>query len=236
MPAIVEIVPSVYRIPTLGDFINTFVFVETDGSVTLVDTGLKKAPPKIVAGLAAIGKSPADVQCIVLTHAHSDHAGGAADLVQQAALTGVAIHEADAEFIEEGFAPPLDQSLISARVLTRLPRASFDPVQVSERLTDGQLLDVAGGLRVHHTPGHSPGHTSLVHEPTRTMITGDAIWNMASRMTWPVPQFCTSVKLNKQSAHVLGELEYDIVGFTHGPHIDTNAREAVRGFLRKKQA
>ena len=49
---------------------------------------------------------------------------------------------------------------------------------VDEVLVDGQLLDVAGGLRVLHTPGHSPGHISLLHEPTGVLITGDAIWNM----------------------------------------------------------
>ena len=75
-----------------------------------------------------------------------------------------------------------------------------------------------------------------MHEQTRTLVTGDAIWNMASRMTWPVPAFCDSHKLNKVSAHVLGELEYDTVAFTHGPHIDEGAREAVRGFLMRKDA
>ena len=59
---------------------------------------------------------------------------------------------------------------------------------------------------------------------------------MASRMTWPVSTFCTSHKLNRKSAHVLGELDYDIVAFTHGPHINSGARDAVRGFLKRKDA
>lgn len=232
--AIVGMAPSVYRIPTLGDYINTFVFVDEDGSVTLVDCGLSRAPAKIVAGLAQIGKTPKDVQRILMTHSHLDHMGGAAEMVQHAGLDGVEIHEEDAQYAEAGESPPVDESLLSARVFSRLPGATFDPVNVSHRLIDGELLDVAGGLTVHHTPGHSPGHVSLLHEPSAVMITGDAIFNMAARMTWPVPQFCTSVRLNKQSAHVLGELEYDVVAFTHGPHIRENARETVRGFLRRK--
>ena len=107
---------------------------------------------------------------------------------------------------------------------------------MSRQLTDGELIDVAGGITVHHTPGHSPGHISLRHETTNLLITGDAIWNMASRMTWPVSTFCTSHKLNRKSAHVLGELDYDIVAFTHGPHINSGARDAVRGFLKRKDA
>ena len=36
--------------------VNSFAFVEEDSSVTLVDCGVAKAPPRIVAGLAAMGK------------------------------------------------------------------------------------------------------------------------------------------------------------------------------------
>lgn len=47
---------NVWRIPTAPrDFINSFAIVDLDGSVTLIDCGIDKAPPKIVAGLAAIG-------------------------------------------------------------------------------------------------------------------------------------------------------------------------------------
>ncbi|NQU37508.1 MAG: hypothetical protein HQ526_07955 [Actinobacteria bacterium] len=41
MPAIVSIAQGVFRIPTAGDFINTVVFAREDGSVTLVDCGIK---------------------------------------------------------------------------------------------------------------------------------------------------------------------------------------------------
>lgn len=235
MPAAIEMTPGVFRFPLLGDFINTIAFLEDDGSVTLVDCGLKQAPPKIVAGLRAMGKVPGDVQRIVLTHAHNDHAGGAAEMVRRSGLDGVQVHTDDAEFIRAGVAPPLDQSIISGRVFSRLSSGKFEAMAVTDELIDGQLIDVAGGLRVHHTPGHSPGHISLVHEPTSLLITGDAIFNML-RMTWPVAAFCTDHKLNQKSAHVLGELEYDVVAFTHGEHIDQKARETVRGFLKRKDA
>src|SRR5215217_7710882 len=77
----VPLAPGIFRIPTSGrNFVNSFALVQDDGSVTLVDTGLKKAPARIVAGLAAIGKHPRDVTRIVLTHVHPDHAGGAAEM------------------------------------------------------------------------------------------------------------------------------------------------------------
>ena len=229
-----ELAPGVVRIPTLGAAsINSYAFVEDDGSVTLVDCGLKRAPARIVAGLRAIGRHPGDVRRIVLTHAHADHAGGAADL---AARTGapVAAHETDAEYVERGEIPPYDPSLRAGRLMTRLSRGGFPPVAVGERLTDGQVLDVAGGLRVVATPGHTPGHISLLHEPTATLITGDAVINQLG-LRYSFRFSCTDFRRNDRSAHVLGELEYDRVGFTHGREITRGAREAVRRILRTER-
>jgi glyoxylase-like metal-dependent hydrolase (beta-lactamase superfamily II) len=232
-PSAVELAPGVVRIPTLGAAsINSFAFVEDDGSVTLVDCGLKRAPGRIVAGLRAVGRHPGDVRRIVLTHAHADHAGGAAEM---SARTGapVAVHETDAPFVERGEVPPSDPSLWSGRIMTRMPRGGFPPVAVGERLTDGQVLDVGGGLRIVATPGHTPGHVSLLHEPTATLITGDALINqMGLRRS---PRFlCTDFRRNERSVHVLGELDYERAGFTHGPEITQGAREAVRRILKAK--
>ena len=52
----VHLAGPVFRLPTLGSYINSFAFVEDDGSVTLIDAGISKAPPRIVAGLADLGR------------------------------------------------------------------------------------------------------------------------------------------------------------------------------------
>jgi glyoxylase-like metal-dependent hydrolase (beta-lactamase superfamily II) len=226
----VEVAPGVVRIPTIGAAnTNSFALVDDDGSVTLVDCGLKRAPARIVAGLRAIGRHPGDVTRIVLTHAHTDHAGGAAKM---AARTGapVAVHEADAGYAEAGRPPPFEQSLLVGWLMRRIPGGGFPPVAVGERLSDGQVLDVGGGLRIVATPGHTPGHVSLLHERTGTLITGDALFNVRQLRFSPRP-LCTDFRLNEQTAHVLGELEYERVAFTHGTEITDGAREAVRGFL-----
>lgn len=236
MPApIVLLAPGVYRIPTLGDAINSFAFLDDDGQVTLVDCGLKRAPARIVAALAGIGRHPSDVTRIVLTHAHGDHAGGAHAMVERAGVAGVDVHEEDVPFITRGVQAP-GQPGGMARLLSRGPTSRFDPVAVSEALTDGQLLPIAGGVRVLHTPGHTPGHVSLLHEPTGVLITGDVIFNLAWRMSWPVSFVCTDAALNRQSAHVLADTAYEVAAFTHGPEIRDGAREKVRGFVRRKAA
>jgi len=236
MSASIQMAPGVFRFPTASHFINTVAFLEDDGSVTLVDCGTKFAPKRIVQGLASIGRHPRDVQRIVLTHAHNDHAGGAADMIRRTEVAGVDVHVDDAHYVETGSAPPMDRTTVGGKVFQRINYGGFAATPVANQLVDGQIIDVAGGLTVHHTPGHSPGHIALRHERTNVLITGDSIWNMASRMSWPTAAFCSSHKLNQQTAHVLGELDYDIAAFTHGPHINTNARETIRGFLRRKDA
>ncbi|HYO41026.1 MAG TPA: MBL fold metallo-hydrolase [Nocardioidaceae bacterium] len=235
-PAAVELAPGVWRIPTMGkDLVNSFALVQGDGSVTLVDCGLSKAPPRIVAGLAAIGKHPADVTRIVLTHVHPDHAGGAA---QVGRLTGapLLVHGDEHGWATEGrVTGASDTSTTLGRLVARLSDARFEPFEPGPALHDGDVLPVSGGLRVVHTPGHSPGHVSLLLEDSGTLITGDALFNFGflrgARLS---PSFlCSDVALTKQTAHRLGELDYSVVAFTHGPEVRHGARETVRGILSR---
>ena len=231
MPAAISLAPGLWRVPTMRwDLINSFLVRADDGSVTLVDTGLKSAPPRILAALAEIGSGPSDVTTIVLTHAHHDHAGGAANLAQST-TRGMTVHSDDAEFVRAGVAPPRDESQRLGR-LSRRMSTNFDAAPVARTMTDGELL-ADSQLRVHHTPGHTPGHCSLLHEPSGTLITGDAIWNMRSRRTWPVLAFCTNAALTEQTAETLRDLEYTTAAFTHGPEIQERGREAIREFLAK---
>lgn len=228
--AAIALAPGVWRIPTAPfDLVNTFAFAEPDGSVTLVDTGLRSAPARIVAGLAQIGRAPSDVTRIILTHSHSDHGGGLAALARDTGAT-VVTHQADAGYVRRGERPPLDPTTGLGRMLGRGSAKAFDPVEVGHELHDGEVLPVLGGLRVLHTPGHTPGHVSLLHQPTGVLITGDAIFNVLG-LRWPVKAFCTDVRLTRQTAHVLGQFEYRVAAFTHGPHVTDNAREKVRAFL-----
>jgi glyoxylase-like metal-dependent hydrolase (beta-lactamase superfamily II) len=233
-PAI-QLAPNVWRIPTVGrSLINSFALVDADGAVTVVDCGESRASARIVAGLAAMGKSPADVTRILLTHVHADHAGGASALVR-ATGADVVVHADEADLAEAGRTPSMNPATLGGRLLNRLASGRFEPIPVARRLVDGDLVDVGGGLRIVHTPGHSPGHVSLLHEPTKVLITGDALFNVLG-VRWAPRVFCTDVAMTRRTAHVLGELEYDVAAFTHGPEITDGAREQVRRFLSRERA
>ncbi|MEO7069530.1 MAG: MBL fold metallo-hydrolase [Nostocoides sp.] len=228
---VVSLAPGVWRIPLLGDFVNGFIFRDDDGQVTLLDMGIKASGPKVMAGLAAIGSASQDVTRLLLTHAHGDHAGGAAQ-VAEATGRAFGVHAEDAAWAREGDSPPRDESSRMGRFLNRYVPMTFPPVPVDQELSDGELLPVAGGLRVVHTPGHSPGHCSYLHEPTGVLVTGDAIFNVRG-VRWPIKAFCTNFVMTTQTAHRLAELDYTLAAFTHGPELRDRPREQIRGFLAR---
>jgi glyoxylase-like metal-dependent hydrolase (beta-lactamase superfamily II) len=231
----VELAPDVWRLPLLGSFVNGFALRDDDGQVTLVDCGFKRSPATISAALSHLGIAPEQVTRIVLTHAHSDHAGGAAEMVRRTGGRGVAVHADDAAAARTGIAPPLDQSLRLGRLLTRVSRRdkpAFEPVPVEAELRDGEVLAVAGGLRVVHTPGHSPGHVSLLHQPSGVLIVGDALFNWRG-IGWSIPYFCTDFRLSQQTAQRFTELDFGVAAFMHGRHVGDGARAYVGEFLAR---
>jgi hypothetical protein len=68
------------------------------------------------------------------------------------------------------------------------------------------------------------------------LITGDSIFNIGSRMTWALSAFCTSYEQSKSTAALLGDLDFEIAAFTHGPEIRNKARERIRTFLTRRGA
>jgi glyoxylase-like metal-dependent hydrolase (beta-lactamase superfamily II) len=103
----------------------------------VVDPGLPLQNEPVVRALAVRGLGPADVDLVVLTHAHLDHAGACADL-----MAPVIVHELEAR------AP---HWLLVGGLLEALP---LD-------LLSGEAGELAPGVCWARTPGHCDGHISL---------------------------------------------------------------------------
>lgn len=232
-PAIL-LAPNVYRVPTKSDFVNSYLFIEDDGSLTLVDTGLKSAPKRIAAAVEYLNRDMGDVRRIILTHSHDDHAGGAAKVIELAGSPQVMAHEADKEFFESGTNPPRDLSYFAGKFFRFMPEGGFAPFKVSTALKDGEILPIAGGIQVIHTPGHTPGHISLLHRLSGTLITGDSVFNFGFKLAWSLSAFCTSFDQSKKTALRFLDLDFKTAAFTHGPHIKENGKDALKKFLSSR--
>ena len=120
-------------------------------------------------------------------------------------------HEREAVYLRDGRSPR-----------TRRGRGrGFPKVTVTPSSSTATLLP--GGLRAVHTPGHSPGHTALLHEDSGVLFTGDAVINV--RGVRYAPGFlCTDPDRNRQSADQLGELDFEVAAFAHGPELRRDAK------------
>ena len=74
-----QVTDGVFRLGT--KWVNFYIVAESDG-LTFVDTGVRGYLPQIEPALQGLGRKPADVKAIVLTHTHSDHIGCADRLVE----------------------------------------------------------------------------------------------------------------------------------------------------------
>ncbi|GAA4574849.1 MBL fold metallo-hydrolase [Micromonospora coerulea] len=156
----------------------SFAIRAGDGPVTLVDAGIGPAdslaaswapvPGRLPAELAAAGIDPADVRTVVLTHLHSDHVGWA--------VTGSPgrPHFPNADYL-------LQRAELDALALfhPELPARLVGPLRAAGqlRLLDGDTV-LTPGVRVLSTPGHTPGHQSVLVEPgdhQRLLVTGDLL-------------------------------------------------------------
>jgi glyoxylase-like metal-dependent hydrolase (beta-lactamase superfamily II) len=120
---------------------------------------------------------------VILTHDDIDHIGSLGTVIRECSgPIQVLAHEADAANIEAGrpgkMAPERLAAIPEERRRTLeavLARLQSERVRVTQRLAGGERLPYCGGIRVIHTPGHTLGHICLYHEPSRTLIAGDAL-------------------------------------------------------------
>jgi glyoxylase-like metal-dependent hydrolase (beta-lactamase superfamily II) len=184
MAAARQVVPGLFVIPT--GIVNTFLIDAPDGCV-LVDAGLPGRDADILRGVAESGRRPTDVRHLIVTHAHPDHIGSLA-AVRSATGAAVYCHAADAPIVTAGggFRPLrvtpgvvnwLVWRLFIRPILRRFARV--DPTPVDHALYDGQVLPVAGGLTVLHTPGHCAGQVCLLWPPHGgVLLAADAAANV----------------------------------------------------------
>ena len=226
-----QITDRLYQI-SLGS-VNAFL-LEGDG-LTLIDTGLPGSTEKLLAAIRKGGKNPEDIRNVVLTHWHPDHAGNAAE-VQQRFQARVYAHAAESAILEQGGGPRpryLTPGFVNWMVFNLfIKRVSHHvpPVVINERVHDGDLLPIAGGLLVVHTPGHSAGHMALLLEQDGVLIAGDICANV---MGLGYSTLYEDLAVAQQSILKVTELPFDKAVFGHGGPVLHQANAQLKATFRQ---
>ena len=156
---------------------------DVDGAVTIVDCGFPGYFDQLPAALAELGRSLDAVEAVVLTHYHGDHMG-CAERIRTEAGAPVLAPAGDAAGVRSGKVPMpggMATSLRRPRMIRFIGHAVRNggarqiPVGEVQGYDDGDVLDVPGGLRAVHTPGHTGGHCSLLAEDAGVLFAGDAL-------------------------------------------------------------
>ena len=178
-----EIAPGVYSMGNWrGGRVHAFL-LDDGHELTLVDTLFEPDGRVILAQIKAIGRTPADVKRIILTHAHRSHLGGVAAL-KRASNATVCAHEWEVGIVEGRRKaervhllpmPPYRTFPLQLGLNLHLDKHDYCPVD--RHIHDGEEL---GPLVVVATPGHTPGHLSFCWPERHLMITGDIV------ATWPI--------------------------------------------------
>jgi glyoxylase-like metal-dependent hydrolase (beta-lactamase superfamily II) len=207
---------------------NAFL-LEGDDGLTLIDAGFSGKEATVFDAIREIGRSPDQLKHLIFTHGHPDHIGSAAAIVKETGARTY-MHPLDIAMAESGgpFRPltaapgPLRQVL--CKVFYR-PDARVEPVAINQPLTAGEILPIAGGIEVIHTPGHCAGQVALLWRSGRMLFAGDACMNI---MGLGDPVGFESLKDGRASQRKLASVSFDAAGFGHGGPLVRDASTRFR--------
>ncbi len=147
-----------------------------DQRAVLIDTGTHTAVPLVLEALQQFGLRPEQVEAILLTHIHLDHAGGAGLLMEQLPQARLYVHPLGARHIAQPGKLLAGTAAVYGEEQTRRLYGTLQPIDPA------RIVSVEHEQRVHlgnrellllHTPGHARHHLCIRDSQTGHFFTGD---------------------------------------------------------------
>ncbi|WP_298427389.1 MBL fold metallo-hydrolase [Rhodoblastus sp.] len=195
----------------------TILICETTGKAAVVDPG-----GDVPLILRAIEQTGAQVEKILLTHGHADHAGGAAEL-------------------RETLGAPIEGPHLADKfLLDRLEEASKMFGFACRNVTPDRWLDEGdqatfgeARLDVRHCPGHTPGSVVFINQPLQFCLVGDVLFEGSiGRTDLPGGDFSTLMNSIRGKLLTLPDEMTFISG--HGPMSTIGAEKKHNPFLQRQ--
>jgi len=169
--------------------------------LVLIDTGLPGQTELIKEAVSVAGFALDKITKVILTHQDLDHAGSAKAIAALGAK--ILAHEEEAPYIQGertsirilDLESRLDQLNEGEKAFYERAKkgAPYFYVHVDELLKDNGFLDYCGGIKVIHTPGHTPGHIALLLKQSNIIVAGDAANISGGLLTGADPNFTRDI-------------------------------------------
>lgn len=179
----------------------SLVWCDSTNEAALIDPGGNTE--LLLERIAAHG---VQLKQILLTHAHIDHAGAAADIAEQHDIPIIGPHKADQFWIDK----LSDQSR-----MFQFPEAR--PFVPQRWLDEGDKVQVGKEtMQVFHCPGHTPGHVVFYQPTIGLLFVGDVLFqNSIGRTDFPQGDHATLIQSIHDKLMVLDDQVQFVPG--HGP-------------------
>jgi glyoxylase-like metal-dependent hydrolase (beta-lactamase superfamily II) len=204
------------------DVVNPTLIWDNNMSV-LIDTGYPGQLPLIREAMMNVNVPLDRLDKIIITHQDIDHIGSLPSILNEYSQSiEVLANELEKPYIEgqkmllrmtpEAIAKAeanLPESVSSEQRKAFVNALKNPPhAPVNQIVADGEELPFCGGITVINTPGHTPGHISLYHKPSKTLIAADAMIIEDGQLQGPVPAHALDYDLAIQalSNHRISEL------------------------------
>jgi glyoxylase-like metal-dependent hydrolase (beta-lactamase superfamily II) len=168
-----------------------------NGEAAIVDTGVEGSEASIEAALSEVGLSWDSVGHLIVTHKHPDHQGSV-----EAVLAG-----SDASWY-----------------------AGADDIEAITAPTEGTTVadgDSVFGLQIIETPGHTPGHISILDQAAGVLVAGDALNGADGGVVGANPDFSEDMDLANASVVKLAGFDYEVLLLGHGEPVTAGAAGMV---------
>ena len=147
-----------------------------EGPTAIIETGPTTCIENLMRGLEDRGVSPEDVEKVLLTHVHLDHAGASGNLVELLPNAVFYVHEV-------GYPHLVDPSTLVKSATRIYGEESMEemwgevravPEDRLVKLESGEEIEAAGGvLSAHYTPGHAYHHLAYLEPESGALFAGD---------------------------------------------------------------
>jgi len=150
--------------------------VVENGHGAFIDCGTNFSVPRMLAALDAAGITAAEVDWLILTHVHLDHAGGAGELIAQLPSAKLVVHPRGARHMIDPSVLWAGASAVYGEAVMEQTYGRLQPIPAQRVIEapDGHVVDLAGRpLLCVDTPGHAKHHLTVYDARTNTCFTGD---------------------------------------------------------------